>query len=168
MRLLMRFYRLGELGHNRAKGLVLVEPMGKQMHADTRQTGHNLDEMPLRLRFFLRAHSARSPFASIEPPCLPQAIDLTEGDSNLPLRFCDRMEHHAAWTGGIVVQQLPKKGLVNFRHFSPSTKCWTRIVHWITLHAMHVSLLLNGGQWHLSSQLAMSIFYTNEIRELAQ
>jgi hypothetical protein len=78
------------------------------------------------------------------------------------------MKHQAAWTGGIVVQQLPKKGLVNFRHFSPSTKCWTRIVHWIILDALHVSLLLNGGQWPFSSQLAMSIFYTNEIRELAQ
>ena len=52
MRVFLRLDRLGELGHNRAKGLVLVEPMGKQMHADTRQTGHNLDEMPLRLRFF--------------------------------------------------------------------------------------------------------------------
>jgi hypothetical protein len=48
----MRLYRLGELGHHRAKGLVLVEPMGKQMHADKRQTGHNLDKRPLRLRFF--------------------------------------------------------------------------------------------------------------------
>ena len=55
MRLLMRLYRLGELGHNRAKGLVLVEPMGKQMHADTRQTGRHLDEMPLRLRFFFES-----------------------------------------------------------------------------------------------------------------
>ena len=52
MRWLMRLYRLGELGHNRAKGLVLVEPMGKQMHADKRQTGHNLDEMPLRRSLF--------------------------------------------------------------------------------------------------------------------
>ena len=36
MRVFMRLYRLGELGHNRAKGLVLVEPLGKQMHADKR------------------------------------------------------------------------------------------------------------------------------------
>ena len=50
-RVLMRLDCLGELGHNRAKGPVLVEPMGKQMHADTRQTGRHLDEMPLRLRF---------------------------------------------------------------------------------------------------------------------
>ncbi len=53
--------------------------------------------------FFLRVRSARSPFPSIEPPCLSQAIDVTEGDRDLPLRFCERMEHHAAWTGGIVV-----------------------------------------------------------------
>jgi hypothetical protein len=55
MRLLMRLYRLGELGHNRAKGLVLVEPMGKQMHADKRQTGHNVVEMPLRLSLFFES-----------------------------------------------------------------------------------------------------------------
>ena len=44
--------RLRELGHHRAEGMVLGEPMGKHRHADKRQTGHNLDEMPLRLRFF--------------------------------------------------------------------------------------------------------------------
>jgi hypothetical protein len=51
-RVLMRLYRLGELGHNRAKGLVLIEPMGQQMHADKRQTGQNVDEMPLRRSLF--------------------------------------------------------------------------------------------------------------------
>ena len=55
IRALMGRYRLRELGHNRAKGLVMVEPMGKQMHADKRQPGHNLDEMPLRLRFFFES-----------------------------------------------------------------------------------------------------------------
>ncbi len=80
--------------------------------------------------FFLRVRSARSPFPSIEPPCLSQAIDVTEGDRDLPLR--------------------------------------TRIVHWIILDYMHASILLREGRWHLSPQCAMSIFYANEIRELAQ
>ena len=52
MRGFMRLSHLRELGHNRAKGRVLVEPMGQQRHADKGQTGRNLDEMPLRLRFF--------------------------------------------------------------------------------------------------------------------
>ena len=34
MRLLIGLYRLRELSHNRVKGLLLVEPMGKHMHAD--------------------------------------------------------------------------------------------------------------------------------------
>jgi hypothetical protein len=55
MRVFMRRYRLRELGHNRAQGPVLVEPMGKQMHPDKGQTGRNLDEMPLRLRFFFES-----------------------------------------------------------------------------------------------------------------
>ena len=52
MRVRMRRYGLGARGHHRTKGLVLVQPMGKQGHADTRQTGRHLDERPLRRRFF--------------------------------------------------------------------------------------------------------------------
>ena len=52
MRLLMGQGRLRELAHHRAEGIVLGEPMGQHMHADKRQTGDNLDEMPLRLSFF--------------------------------------------------------------------------------------------------------------------
>ena len=95
-------------------------------------------------------------------------MDLTEGDSNVPLGFCDRMEPQTAWTGGIVVKQWPQKGLVSFRHFSPSTKCWARIVRWVPLDDMHASILLKGPRGHSSPQFAMSIFYTNKIRELAQ
>ena len=59
MRLFMGQGRLRELGHHRAEGSVLGKPMGKHMHADKRQTGHNLDETPLRLSFFLeRSRSA--------------------------------------------------------------------------------------------------------------
>ena len=32
---LIGLYRLRELSHNRVKGMLLVEPMGKHMHADT-------------------------------------------------------------------------------------------------------------------------------------
>ena len=39
IRTLMSLYRLRELGHNRAQGLVLVKPMGKKMHAHIRQMG---------------------------------------------------------------------------------------------------------------------------------
>jgi len=35
MRLLLGRYRLRELRYNRLKGMRLVEPMGKPMHADT-------------------------------------------------------------------------------------------------------------------------------------
>ena len=55
MRLLLGLYRLCELSHNRVKGMLLVEPMGNHMHADTGQTGRNLDQLPLRLRFFFES-----------------------------------------------------------------------------------------------------------------
>jgi hypothetical protein len=52
--------------------------------------------------------------------------------------------------------------------FSPSTKFWARIVRWVPLDYIHASILLKGPRWHSAPQFAMSIFYTNKIRELAQ
>ena len=55
MPVLLGLYGLLELGHHRLKGVLLVEPMGKQMHADKRQPRHNLDERSRRLRFFFES-----------------------------------------------------------------------------------------------------------------
>ena|SRR5712692_2502285 len=52
MRLLIGLYRLCELRHDRVKGMLLVEPMGKYMHADEGQTGRNREQLSLGLRFF--------------------------------------------------------------------------------------------------------------------
>src|SRR5229473_1677907 len=48
MRVLMGLDRLRELGHHRAKGILLVEPMGKQMHPHKRQMGRDLDDLGAR------------------------------------------------------------------------------------------------------------------------
>ena len=41
---LLRLDRLLEAGQHRGKALLLVEPMGKEMHADTRQMGRALGQ----------------------------------------------------------------------------------------------------------------------------
>jgi hypothetical protein len=69
-------------------------------------------------------------------------MDVTESDSNLHLCFCERMKHEAAWTGGIVVEEWPQKGLVRFSHLSSSPKCWARVVNWVPLGSLHASILL--------------------------
>jgi hypothetical protein len=52
------------------------------------------------------------------------------------------MKHEAAWTGGIVVEELPQKGLVRFSHLSSSPQCWARVVNWVPLGSLHASILL--------------------------
>jgi hypothetical protein len=52
------------------------------------------------------------------------------------------MKHEAAWTGGIVVEELPQKGLVRFSHLSSRPKFWARVVNWVPLGSMHASILL--------------------------
>ncbi len=45
VRLLLGLYRLRESGHHRAKGILVVEAMGKQMHAHTRHLGCDPDDL---------------------------------------------------------------------------------------------------------------------------
>jgi hypothetical protein len=44
MRVLMGLYGRRELGHNRVKGPLVVEPMRTEMHAHQRQTGPDADD----------------------------------------------------------------------------------------------------------------------------
>jgi hypothetical protein len=68
------------------------------------------------------------------------------------------MKHEAAWTGGIVVEELPQKGLVRFSHLSSSPKFWARVVNWIPLGSMHASILLKD-QDDISLQDAQCLFF---------
>jgi hypothetical protein len=52
------------------------------------------------------------------------------------------MKHEAAGTGGVVVEELPQQSLVRFSHLSSSPKFWARVVNWVPLGSMHVSILL--------------------------
>jgi len=73
------------------------------------------------------------------------------------------MKHEAAWTVGIVIEDLPQKGLGRFSHLSASPKFWARVVTWVPLGAMHVSILLKDQDGILPQDAQCLFFFTNEI-----
>src|SRR5438552_15192322 len=68
--------RLRALGHHRGKGLLLIEPMGKQMPPHTRQTGYDLDDLCARGHRPMACSVTRAALATIEPPGDPPPIDM--------------------------------------------------------------------------------------------
>src|SRR5262249_32134202 len=111
----------------------LLPPRCEYGHANKRQRRRDTDESPLRLTFFLTGSSAWPPLPSLEPPGLPQPLDVTESDRHLLRRFRDRMPYQVAWTGGIGVEEFPQQGLVSCRDLASSTPGWTRRVIWVAL-----------------------------------
>src|SRR5712691_3604969 len=78
MRVLMGLYRLRELGHHRTKGILLVEPMGKQMHPHKRQTGRDLDDLGARGNRPRAFSLTRASLAPIESAGGPPAGEMTK------------------------------------------------------------------------------------------
>src|SRR5437867_11682545 len=72
---LMGLYRLRQPGHHRAKGIVLVEPVRKEMHAYIRQTRRDLDERCTRGPRRRPGRPTRATLAPVDLPGDPQAIE---------------------------------------------------------------------------------------------
>src|SRR6266568_3842994 len=122
MRRLMGLDRLRQQGHHRAKGIVLVEPMGKQM--------------PPSL--------TRAALATIEPPSDPPAVDMAKAHRNRSLPLADLVEEHPARALRILLEHAPQQGLLNFAQLSARIKGWTWLVSEVTLASdeLHGFILL--------------------------
>ena len=81
-----------EPGYNWPEAIMLVEPMRKEMYANTRQMGRDLGDRGARGTRWAPCRLARAPLPPIEAPLQPQPIDLadTHRDRDLPLG--DRVE----------------------------------------------------------------------------
>ena len=64
-------YGLLELGHHRLKGVLLVEPMGKEMHPHKRHMGHDPHDLCATGHCQTALRVPRTPLATIHPPCGP-------------------------------------------------------------------------------------------------
>jgi hypothetical protein len=130
---------LFELPHHRSKGIVLLKPMGKQMHPDKRHVGHDLDArcqsanrpMPLSL--------TRAPLWAIEPQANSPPVDLAKAHPDLYLAPCGLVEERPARARWLLLEEGPQQGLLNFTKFSASIKRWTCI---------RIAITLRGGKLH--------------------
>ena len=90
MGLLMSFNRLLETSHYQLKGLLLVEPMGKKMHAHIRQMRRNLDQRTASSG--AACPVARASLASIALPCGSQPIEMAHAHRQCSLHVGDLVE----------------------------------------------------------------------------
>src|SRR5215813_11003931 len=79
---LIGLYRLLELGHHWAKGILLVEPMGKQMHCHKRQMGRDPDHLRARGDRPRAFSLMRAALATIEPPGNPPPVEMAKAHRN--------------------------------------------------------------------------------------
>jgi hypothetical protein len=122
---LMGFNGLSELGHNRAKGLVLVEPMGQEMHAHKRQTGPEADDRCSRDSRPRVWRLTRTSLATIELPLHPPPVELAQADRNRSLPPRGLVEQQPARALRVLLEQAPQQGLLNVAELSAGTKRWT-------------------------------------------
>src|SRR5262249_23025386 len=133
MRVLMGLDRLCELGHHRPHRILLVEPLDKQMHPHTRQTGRHLDDLCARGNKPIAFGWPGTAPATIEPPCGPPPIDMTQAHRKRDLPLGDLVEEQPARAGRVLVEQCPQQGLLHLAELAPCIKGWTCICSTITL-----------------------------------
>ena len=125
MRALMGGYHLLEAGHNRAKGMRLVEPVGQEMHASIRQTGRALDKRCARGTRAMAWRLTRAALTTIELPVSPPAVDMAEAHCQRSLSFGSLVEEHPTRALRVLVEQGSQQGLLHVAELSSSTKGWT-------------------------------------------
>ena len=96
IRLLLVRYRLLEPSHNRAKGIVLVKPVSKEMHANKRQTGRYLHDGCVSGHSRGGGGLARAPLGPIELPCGTPPIQMADADRYGCLPLGGLVEEHPA------------------------------------------------------------------------
>src|SRR5712691_3208177 len=113
MRVLMGRYGLRELGDHQVKGPLVVEPMCKEMHAHTRQTGPDADD---RCSRDSRPRGWRLTRTSLAPIELPQA------DRNRALPPRGLVESQPARALWVFLEHAPQQGLLKVAELSTGTK----------------------------------------------
>src|SRR6266705_1026073 len=125
MRELIGLDRLLELSHHWTKGLLLVEPMGKQMHAHKREMGRDPVDRCDRGHRLMACRLLRAALGTIEPPYSPPPVEMANTHRNRSLPVGDLVEEHPTRARRVLVEQVPQQGLLNFTQLAPSTKGWT-------------------------------------------
>src|SRR6266511_3002030 len=144
MRRLMGLDRLRQQGHHRATGLVLVEPMGTQMHPDTCHMGRDPDDLCARGNRPMPPSLTRAALATIEPPSDPPAVDMAKAHRNRSLPFADLVAQHPARALRILLEHAPHQGLLNLGQLSARIIGWTWLVSEVTVASdeLHGFILL--------------------------
>src|SRR5712691_2990036 len=139
MRMLIGLYGLLKLADNRLKCPLLIEPLGKEMHAHIEHTGPHLDDLSPRGRRPTAWSLARAALGPIELPPAPQAMQMAHTDVNGRMTLGDLVEQEPTRALRVFMKQGPQPGLLNVTELSACTKGWT---------CRGIELTLGQGEGH--------------------
>src|SRR5713101_1475578 len=168
MRALMLADGLFELRHHRGKGLLLIEPAGKQMHPHKGQARGNADDRPLRVDGDVCPKRASFPPAQL--PLGPPTVDLAQRYPRPNLMLGGFREQ--VWAGAmrVLLEYGPKHCLLDFTEFATVTKRWTELRRQgrLTQGDCHDYLLFkkSGSSLDIRPQRSTSFFILNKIKQL--
>jgi len=154
IRVLMGLDGLREVGDNRVKCPLLIEPMRKEMHAHVGQMGPHPDDLCARGRRPTTWVVARTALGPIALPPTPQPIEMANTDLNGCMSLGDFVAQESPRALWVVVECFPYQGLLDVTELSASTKGWTG--RWIELTLVwgegHDLILLDTYFWIKSAR----------------
>src|SRR5262249_22440969 len=120
--------RLLKSGHYGRKRLLLVEPVGEEMHPDKRQMGRDLHQCCTRTRRMAQGGVTGAAFTPIQVPLHPQSVEMANAHRHRNLTLSNLFEHDTAWALRVLVEHLPHQGHLHDAQLSPGLKRWTCIL----------------------------------------
>src|SRR6266568_2003780 len=95
---------------------------GKEMYADKRQMGCDLDQCPAGIHRTAQAAVARSAFWPIQLPLDPQAVEMAYAHVHGDMALGNLIEHFPAGALRILVEYLPHHSQFNDTEYPASLK----------------------------------------------
>ena len=96
-----------EAGYYRGEGIVLVEPMGKHMHAHTCHMRRDPDHCRTRGPRPRAIGVPRASLATIEPPGSTPPVDMAQAHGNDTLPVGGLVEQYPTWALRLFLEQAP-------------------------------------------------------------
>ena len=125
MGLLIGLGGLLELSHYRVEGVLLIEPMLKEMNAHIEQTGLDPDDLGAGGRRPMTRRVVRAALGAAEPPPPSQAVEMTDTDIKRDMTLGHLIEEESTGALRVVMKQGHQQRFVNVIELSTGTKRWT-------------------------------------------
>src|SRR4029434_9139438 len=109
------------LGYRRFKGVLWVEPMGKQMHPHQRHMGRDPDDLGATGHCQTALRATRTALTTMHPPCGPPPAAMAKAHRHGSLPLGHFVEAHATRALWLLLEPAPQQSLLDGTALSSRT-----------------------------------------------